>query len=128
MDNFEDKLNSVLANPQMMSQIMAMAQSLGQSNQNNESSVQEPNNSDTAPQQPAGSSALNLDSDTFQKIFSATQQTGIDKNQQGLLRALTPYLCQSRIAKLEKAMRAAKIAGFAATALGSKEKVGEKGV
>lgn len=120
MDNFEDKLNSVLANPQMMSQIMAMAQSLGQSSKNSESTpVEGLNTGEKAPPQPTGSSMLNLDSDTIQKIFSATQQTGIDKNQQGLLRALTPYLCQSRITKLEKAMRAAKIAGFAATALGS---------
>lgn len=123
MENFEDKLNSVLANPQMMSQIMAMAQSLRQSNQSNEPSpVQEPTSGEKAPQQSGNAPMLNLDSDTIQKIFTATQQTGIDKNQQGLLRALTPYLCQTRIAKLEKAMRAAKIAGFAATALGSKGK------
>lgn len=122
MENLEDKLNSVLANPQMMSQIMAMAQSLGQSSQNSEPTTQESNNPDKTAQQTQGSTMLNLDSDTLQKIFAATQQTGIDKNQQGLLRALTPYLCQSRIVKLEKAMRAAKIAGFAATALGSKGK------
>ena len=122
MENLEDKLNSVLANPQMMSQIMAMAQSLGQSNQNSEPTTQESNIPDKTAQQTQGSTMLNLDSDTLQKIFAATQQTGIDKNQQGLLRALSPYLCQSRIVKLEKAMRAAKIAGFAATALGSKGK------
>lgn len=122
MENLEDKLNSVLANPQMMSQIMAMAQSLGQSSQNSEPTTQESNIPDKTAQQTQGSTMLNLDSDTLQKIFAATQQTGIDKNQQGLLRALSPYLCQSRIVKLEKAMRAAKIAGFAATALGSKGK------
>ncbi|MBO5891745.1 MAG: hypothetical protein J6Q30_03425 [Oscillospiraceae bacterium] len=122
MDNFEDKLNSVLANPQMMSQIMAMAQSLGQSNQGSEAPPhQEPSGSEKVTQQ-VGPSMFNLDSDALQKIFSATQQTGIDKNQQGLLRALSPYLCQSRISKLEKAMRAAKIAGFAAAALNSKGK------
>ena len=31
MDNMEDKLSSILGNPQMMSQIMSMAQALGQS-------------------------------------------------------------------------------------------------
>ncbi len=122
MDNLEDKLNSVLANPQMMSQIMAMAQSLGLSNQNSDAaSHQEQNISEKATQQ-SSPSMFNLDSDTLQKIFVATQKTGIDKNQQGLLRALSPYLCQSRIIKLEKAMRAAKIAGFAAAALNSKGK------
>ena len=122
MDNLEDKLNSVLSNPQMMSQIMAMAQSLGQANPSSESSQQqEPSSSEKAIPQPTAPS-FNLDGDLLQKVFSATQQTNIDKNQQGLLRALSPFLCQSRISKLEKAMRAAKIAGFAAAALGSKGK------
>lgn len=121
MDNLEEKLNSVLANPQMMSQIMAMAQSLGQTNPSSETSPQE-----SPPQEKAahtgGAPGLNLDSDLLQKVFAATQQTSIDRNQQGLLKALSPYLCQSRISKLEKAMRAAKIAGFAAAALNSKGK------
>ena len=122
MDNLEEKINSVLANPQMMSQLMAMAQSLGQSNQGNETPPRQETGIPERPVQQATPSMFNLDSDTLQKIFAATQQTGIDKNQQGLLRALSPYLCQSRITKLEKAMRAAKIAGFAATALNSNGK------
>ena len=122
MDNLEEKLNSVLANPQMMSQIMAMAQSLGQSNHSDEPpQKQEPAFTEKTAQA-TGVPPLNLDSDMLQKVFAATQQTGIDKNQQGLLRALSPFLCQSRITKLEKAMRAAKIASFAAAALSSKGK------
>ena len=31
MDNMEDKIGSILNNPQLMQQIMSMAQSLGQS-------------------------------------------------------------------------------------------------
>ena len=122
MDNLEEKLNSVLANPQMMSQIMAMAQSLGQPSQTNEPpQKQEPVISEKTIQQ-TSAPLLNLDSDMLQKVFAATQQTSIDKNQQGLLRALSPFLCQTRITKLEKAMRAAKIASFAAAALNSKGK------
>lgn len=122
MDNLEEKLNSVLANPQMMSQIMAMAQSLGQSNQTNDPPQKQESTFTEKPVQQATAPMLNLDSDMLQKVFAATQQTSIDKNQQGLLRALSPFLCQSRITKLEKAMRAAKIASFAAAALGSKGK------
>lgn len=122
MDNLEEKLNSVLANPQMMSQIMSMAQSLGQSTQSNEPSAKEEPSFTERPAQQSSSPLFNLDSDMLQKVFSATQQTSIDKNQQGLLRALSPFLCQSRITKLEKAMRAAKIASFAAAALNSKGK------
>ena len=122
MDNLEDKLNSVLANPQMMSQIMAMAQSLGQSDPANEPPKRQEPSFPEKPVQQTGAPMLNLHSEMLQKVFAATQQTNIDKNQQGLLRALSPFLCQSRIAKLEKAMRAAKIASFAAAALGSKGK------
>ena len=122
MDNLEDKLNSVLANPQMMSQIMAMAQSLGQSNPANEPLKKQEPIPQEKPIQQVSAPTLNLDSDMLQKVFAATQQPNIDKTQQGLLRALSPYLCQSRITKLEKAMRAAKIAGFAAAALNSKGK------
>jgi hypothetical protein len=47
------------------------------------------------------------------------QKGTIDHNQQGLLKALTPYLSQARISKLEKAMRAAKMAQFATVLLNS---------
>lgn len=123
MENMEDKLNSILSNPQMMSQLMSMAQALGQNSSvaNQVSQAAQPKAQEASQQTPSPS-AMNLDSDMLRKIISATQQTGIDKNQQGLLRALGPYLCQSRISKLEKAMRAAKIAGFAAAALNSSGK------
>lgn len=121
MENIEDKLNSILSNPQMMSQLMSMAKALGQ-NQTEQNSQPSPPKAQESSQQVGVPPSLNLDGDMLRKIISATQQTGIDKNQQGLLRALGPYLCQSRISKLEKAMRAAKIAGFAAAALNSNGK------
>ena len=46
-------------------------------------------------------------------------QTGIDQNQQTLLSALTPYMNQAKVAKLENAMRAAKMARLASGFLGS---------
>ena len=53
----------------------------------------------------------------MQKMISLAGSTNIDKNQKALLSALSPYLSRDRIRKLEQAMRAAKMAGFAATAL-----------
>ncbi|MBQ9929469.1 MAG: hypothetical protein IJO72_01605 [Oscillospiraceae bacterium] len=106
MEGMEDKLNAILGNPQMMQQIMAMAQAMGQ--QNEEPKPEPP------PQQ---SSAPGLDMAMIQKLGNIARQSGIDKNQQNLLRALSPYLSRERIVKLEKAMRAAKIAGIASTAL-----------
>ena len=105
MDGMEDKLNAILGNAQMMQQIMSMAQAMGQ---------QEEQKPEPQPQQSIGGG---LDIATIQKLGSIARQSGIDKNQQNLLRALGPYLSRERIIKLEKAMRAAKIAGIASTAL-----------
>ena len=119
MDNMEEKLGSILANPQMMSQIMSMAQALGQTQSEaqpqQEAPPQQQPSKDTQQATPAMSTGF--DGEMLRKIISATQKTGVDKNQQGLLKALGPYLSKARIVKLEKAMRAARIAGFAASAL-----------
>jgi len=104
MDAMEDKLNAILGNPQMMQQIMSMAQAMGQQ--------EEPK-----PEPPPQNNSTGLDLAMIQKLSGIARQSSIDKNQQNLLRALGPYLSRERIAKLEKAMRAAKIAGIASTAL-----------
>lgn len=106
MSEMEEKLNSVLSNPQLMQQIMTMAQSLGQSSEAppEPQPVQEP----AAPQ---------IDLAMMQKLSSLASQSGIDREQQALLKALTPYLTRDRIIKLEKAMRAAKMARLASTFL-----------
>lgn len=110
MDGMEDKLNAILGNPQMMQQIMAMAQAMGQ-----QSAGQPPREE---PKQEAAAPMGGLDMGMIQKISGIARQSGIDKDQQNLLKALGPYLSRERITKLEKAMRAAKIAGIASTALG----------
>lgn len=105
MEGMEDKLSSILGNPDLMQQIMTMAQSLG--------GGQEP-----PPEAPKPAPALpELDMGTIQKLTGLMGQTNIDRNQQALLRALMPYLSGARIQKLENAMRAAKMAGFAAVML-----------
>lgn len=124
MDNMEDKLSSILGNPQMMSQIMSMAQALGQSqteSQQQQEAVHQQQVTNESQQNPSPVSG-GFDGEILRKIISATKQTGVDKNQQGLLKALSPYLSRGRIIKLEKAMRAARIAGFAASALNSSGK------
>ncbi len=111
MDGMEEKLGAILNNPQMMQQIMSMAQALGQSQGPPEQQKPE------LPQQMAPSLPSGMDMAMLQKIMGLARQSGIDKNQQNLLSALGPYLSRERIGKLEKAMRAAKIASLAATAL-----------
>lgn len=106
MDGMEEKLNAILGNPQMMQQIMSMAQAMG--------NAQEEQKPEPPPQQ---NNAPGLDLAMIQKLSGIARQSGIDRNQQNLLKALSPYLSRERITKLEKAMRAAKIAGIASTAL-----------
>lgn len=115
MDEMEDKLSSILGNPQMMQQIMSMAQALGQSQ--TEPPKQEEKRQEPPPKQAPVSGGM--DAAMLQKIYGIARQSGIDKNQQNLLKALNPYLSRERLIKLEKAMRAAKVAGLASYALGS---------
>ncbi len=114
MAEIDDKLSAILGNPQMMQQIMSMAQTLGQSQPEPPREESPPPESSRNP-----SSALNIDPAMLQKILGIARQSGIDKNQLALLKALSPYLSRERIFKLEKAMRAAKIAAIASTALGN---------
>lgn len=103
MSEMEEKLSSVLNNPQMMQQIMSMAQSLGQSSPQPESAYQK----DGPP----------MDMALIQKLSGLAGQSGIDADQKALLHALHPYLSSSRVNKLEKAMRAAKMARLASVFL-----------
>lgn len=115
MDDMEEKLSSILSNPQMMSQIMNLAQTLGKQP---EEPKQEGTNKASASTQSTFSFPNNLDTGMLQKLAGIAQQSGIDRNQQTLLKALSPYLSKERIIKLEKAMRAAKMAALASTLFG----------
>lgn len=113
MGEMEDKLSAILNNPQMMSQIMSMAQAMG-ANSPNEAPAQP---SAPKPPAPAGPS-LSIDPMMLQKLSGFAGQGAINKEQQALLKALSPFLQKDRLGKLERAMRAAKIARFASSALG----------
>ena len=95
MDDFENKLGQILGNPEMMGKIMAMAQSFG-----NQEAPPEP-----PPQQEAAMPEFDLAA--VQKLTKLMGNAGVDSRQQALLTALSPYISNHRIHKLEKAMRAA---------------------
>ena len=104
-NNLEEKLGAILSNPDMMQKIQAMAQSLGQS----------------GPSEPQKESAgtSEIDFAMLQKLSGLAGQTGIDQNQQTLLHALSPYIGKGKMNKLEKAMRAARMAQLASGFLGN---------
>ena len=108
MSELEEKLGTILSNQQLMQQIAAMAQSLGQS---------PPEQS--APQPKAPSAPMLPDPSMLQSLSGIMQASRVDQEQQELLHALSPFLSQARIGKLERAMRASKMAGFASVLLKS---------
>lgn len=107
MEDLEQKLGAVLNNPQLMQQIMSMAQSMGNPPQ------PEPK------QSPEPSPLPQIDPGMLSKLAGLSRQSGIDRDQQALLKALNPYLNKDRINRLERAMRAAKMAKLAGSFLGS---------
>lgn len=113
MDEMENKLGAILSNPEMMQKIMAFAQTL-----NPPEGVSEMPKEVGASQETPPPILPDIDFSMIQKLTSFAQSSTIDKNQQTLLRALSPYLNNRRIVKLERAMRAAKMAGIATAFLG----------
>ena len=104
MSELEEKLGAMLSNPQLMQQISSLVQAMGQP----PPSPPPP----TPPQQPS-----EPDLSQLQGLASLLQSNRIDTNQQALLRALSPYLSPWRVGKLERAMRASKMAGLASVFL-----------
>lgn len=107
MDDLEQKLGAVLNNPQLMQQIMSMAQAMG--TQSSPPEQKQPEPAATPP----------IDPGMLAKLAGLSKQSHIDRDQQALLKALNPYLTKDRIGRLERAMRAAKMAKLAGSFLGS---------
>ena len=107
MDDFESKLGQILGNPEMMGKIMAMAQSFG--------SQETP----PEPPPPPEDSGPEIDFATMQKLTGLIGKARVDSDQKALLEALSPFISGERIHKLEKAMRAAKLARIASSVLHS---------
>ena len=109
MSELEEKLSALMSNPQLMQQIAAMAQSM--------SSQQQP---PELQKETSGSQSMPLpDPGLLQMLSKTAAQPGVDGNQTALLQALSPYVSSSRLQKLERAMRAARLAGTASLFLNS---------
>ena len=111
MSEMEEKLGAILNNPQMMQQIMSMAQAM--------SAAQPQREEPPRQQEPPQPKSPDIDPRMLQSIAGIARQNGVDQNQQALLRALSSYLSRERIQKLERAMRAARMANAASTFLNS---------
>lgn len=106
-EGFEDKLNQILSDPDSMAKIMSLAQSLGR-----EQNAPSPPPAPPRPQPPPPPD------DAFVKgILRLMQQAQhTDKRQEALLCALKPYLAPERQAKIDEALRIAKLSQLAGLA------------
>ena len=129
MAEFDDKLNSLLSNPEAMAQIMQMAQSLsgGQAQQPVQQVPQAPPQQPVQPSppppvqqvpSPGGNplSALSgltgrMDPAILTKLLPLIQELGSqnDSNARQLLYALRPYLKPDRQEKIERALQLARL-------------------
>lgn len=115
MSELDDKLNSILNNPQMMQQIMSLAQSMNSPEPQPPAQPQPPQ-----PPPPKGGALFDapIDPSLLSKIAGLMQRSSIDQDQAQLLKALRPFLSGQKLQKLERAMHAAKMAGIASDVVG----------
>ena len=136
MSQFEEKLNAILGDQQAMGQIMALARSLSNGEEESSSDfggppVQEPQGFSTAECGPAipDLSALlgDIDPNLLQVGMRILQDMrgGEDRNA-ALLQALRPFLREERQAKLDRALQVAKLTRLARTALDAMGGKGEQ--
>lgn len=128
MAEFDEKLNSILSNPDAMSQIMQLAQSLGGGGGDEAGTPpQQPGTPPPPGPQPSGwnappqpgasplgalsSLAGGLDPGLLTRLLPLIQELGgqRDSNARNLLYALRPYLRADRQEKVERALQLARL-------------------
>lgn len=116
MGDFEEKLESILNNPQAMSQIMSLAQSLGGGAPSQPPPPPERPTPPPAP--PAGDGLGQLDPKLLSGIVSLLGQYNSNDDQRvALLNALRPFVKERRYAKMDKAIQIAKLSRMIRMAL-----------
>ncbi len=120
MGQWEDKLGAILNDPQAMSQIMSLARSLngGQDQSAPEQSEPDPTPVQAEPQPEPPETAGELDPRFMaagMRALAAWQDQSDSRTE--LLRALRPFVRESRQAKVDKAIRVAKLSRVVRAAL-----------
>ena len=103
MAEFEEKLQSILGNPELMGQIMSMAGAMNQ---------QPP-----PPPPPSQNAGLPFDPSAMAGMMNLLKATQLEPRQRQLIQALRGFVPDDRLVRLEKAMQASLIARFASTAM-----------
>ncbi len=106
MAEFEEKLSSILSNPELMGQIMSMAGSLNQ-----QQSAPPP------PPPPTNFGSMPFDPGAMAGMMQMLKATQLEPKQRQLIQALRGFVPEDRLVRLEKAMQASLIAKFASAAM-----------
>ena len=109
MAEFDEKLNEILGNPEAMSQIMHLAQSLGGAS--GETAPTPPSQPASAASPPPANPLNGLDPQLLSKFLPLIKEFGgqQDSNAKTLLYALQPYLKPERQNKVERALQLARL-------------------
>ena len=102
MAEFEEKLQSILGNPELMGQIMSMAGAMNRQPQ---------------PPQPQPQAGLPFDPGAMAGMMQMLKATQLEPRQRQLIQALRGFVPDDRLVRLEKAMQASLIAKFASAAM-----------
>ncbi len=119
MAQWEEKLGAILNDPQAMSKIMAIAQSLDGGNEGSqEAPAPEPQPASTPDPAPEAPADLDLDP----RLMAAGMQAlaawrGPDDSRTALLQSLRPFVKPERHGKLDKAVRVTKLSRVIRAAL-----------
>jgi hypothetical protein len=123
VEDFEEKLNSILSSPETMGQIMALANSLSGGGEDSQE-TSEPAQQDAALQSGQGERLLSsllqgMDSGTMQKLLAlwGEYRRGDDEKER-LPQALKPFLREERQEKLDRAVQIARISRVIRSAIG----------
>ena len=107
MEDLEGKISEILADPDRMAQVFSIAKSLG---------LTPPADEEAGPERTA---------ESFAPMMELVKQASrVDPRETSLLNALKPYCSKERQARIDRALRAARlsrIAGAALRSFGEKE-------
>lgn len=130
MSELEERLGSILGDPEQMAQIQSLAQSL-MGSLSGEPGSEGPGSS--GPSGGSGSDGLlgsllggpgaggGPDSALLGKLGGLLSRSGEDRRERALLEAMRPYLSEKRQGKLDRAMRLTRMAKLAKLAMGELE-------
>lgn len=118
MGELEERINSVLNDPEQLSEITRLARSLMGAGQQEPPAEGAGASRSAAPDMSAVFSQLGLDAGALSRLSGVLGTSVTDGRSQALLEAMKPYLSDKRKKKMDKAIKLARFAKLAGLAMG----------